>query len=133
MKSRKVQGYNLTEILIVIAIIGILIMLALPDQTSTISKAKALEAKTQLNHLLSLQKVHFYEKSRYSENLEEIGFDQQKLATEGGQANYLIAIEEANGSYFRATATAVADFDGDGTFNVWEIDSNSELIEKEKD
>lgn len=34
---------------------------------------------------------------------------------------------------FRATATAVVDFDGDGTYNVWEINQDKELKETVKD
>jgi type IV pilus assembly protein PilE len=34
---------------------------------------------------------------------------------------------------YRATATAVVDFDNDGVFNVWEIDEKKQLKEITKD
>lgn len=53
--------------------------------------------------------------------------------TEGGNANYRIEIVRPDERGFRATATAVVDFDGDGVYNVWEIDQDKELKEITKD
>lgn len=129
--TRKVKAYTLTEILVVLVIIGILVLLALPNLLPLITKAKSTEAKVQLEHLSTLEKGFFYEKSKYSADLNEIGFIQEKLTTDGkdGRANYRIQIVSANNTAFLARATAVADFDGDGTFNVWEIDQDKNLKE----
>lgn len=129
----KMAAFSLTELLVVLVIIGILVLLALPDQTSVIAKAKATEAKLQLEHLHTLEKSFFFEKSRYSEKLEEIGFDQQKTVDEGGGANYQIKITEATNKAYRAQAISVVDFDQDGEFNTWEINQDKELIEIVKD
>lgn len=127
----KFPAFTLTEVLIVLVIIGILVLLALPNLMPLISKAKSTEAKIQLEHLYTLQKTHFYEKSKFSSDPEVLGFIQGKLVTEGenGQANYRIEIVEAGTTTFVARATAVVDFDGDGTFNVWEIDQDKNLKE----
>lgn len=130
---RRLKAFTLTEILVVLIIIGILVLLALPNLMPLITKAKSTEAKLQLQHVYTLEKSYFYEKSRYSKDLTEISFEQQKLSTEGGQANYRIEIIDATNSNFRARATAVVDFDGDGNFNVWEIDQNQNLIETTPD
>lgn len=129
--SRKVKAYTLTEILVVLVIIGILVLLALPNLLPLITKAKTTEAKIQLEHLTTLEKSFFYERSKYSTDLTEIGFIQEKLTTDGkdGKANYKITIVSATNTGFLARATAVADFDGDGVFNVWEIDQDKNLKE----
>ncbi len=128
---KKLNAYTLTEILVVLVIIGILILMALPNLLPLITKAKSLEAKTQLNHLQTLEQSYFYEHSKYSKDLTEIGFIQEKLVTDGteGRANYRIEISNATNSGFTAKATAVVDFNGNGTFNVWEIDQNKALKE----
>ncbi len=100
-----------------------------------ISRAKSTEAKVQLEHLHTLQKTHFYERSKYTGDLNELGFVQEKLVTDGtsGAANYRIEVVEAGPTTYTARATAVVDFDADGTFNVWEIDQEKNLKEVVQD
>ncbi len=114
-------------------IIGILVLLALPNLMPLISKAKSTEAQLQLNHVHTLQKTYFYMHSKYSNDLEEIGFEQEKLVTDGGKANYLIEVVHAEATTFTARATSVTDFDGDGTLNVWEVDQDKNIKEVTKD
>ncbi|RZJ76961.1 MAG: prepilin-type N-terminal cleavage/methylation domain-containing protein [Flavobacterium sp.] len=129
--NERLDAYTLTEILIVLVIIGILILLALPNLMPLITKAKTTEAKLQLEHLSKLQQSYFYEHSKYSSDLVEIGFIQEKLTSDGkdGKANYKVEITAASNNTFTAKATAVADFDGDGTFNVWQIDQDKNIKE----
>lgn len=129
----KLKAFSLTELLVTLVIIGILVLLALPVLMPLISKAKSTEAQIQLKHVYTLEKSYFYLKSKYSTNPDEIGFEQVSTVTDGGTANYLISITEAGINDFRARATAVVDFDGDGVFNVWEIDQNMNLVEVTKD
>jgi len=130
---KKVSAFTLNELLVVLVIIGILVLIALPNLMPLISKAKSVEAQTNLGHLYSLEKTHFYMYSKYSPSTEEIGFEQEKLVTDNGTANFLVEIVEASASGFKAKATAVVDFDGDGVFNVWQIDQNKKLVELVKD
>lgn len=132
-ETKYIRAFTLTELLVVLIIIGILVLLALPSLMPLIARAKSTEAKLQLSHLHTLQKNHFYINSRYSADMEEVGFEQMKLTTDGGTANYLIEIIDASPAGFRARATSVVDFDGDGVFNVWEIDDNRSLVETVKD
>mgnify|MGYP000987240824 CR=1 FL=1 len=127
-----VKAYSLTEILIVLCIIGILLLMVLPNQTSVIGQAKAIEAQAMLNQVYGLEKS-FYRHSKYSGSLEEIGFEQEKTVDEGGQAVYKIEIIDATNDSFLARATATSDLDGDGSFNTWEIDSKKILTEVTKE
>ena len=131
--KKRLKAYTLSELLVVLVIIGILVLIALPNLMPLISKAKSTEAQMQLGHLYNLEKSYFYMYSKYSSNLDEIGFEQEKLVTDDGSANYLIEIIEADATSFKARATAVADFDGDGVYNVWEMNQEKKLIEVTKD
>lgn len=131
--KKKLRAFSLPELLVVLVILGILVLIALPNLMPLITRAKSTEAQQQLTFLHTLQKTNFYTYSRYSDSLEELGFEQQPLVSGGGTANYLIEIIEASERGFRATATAVVDFNGNGQFNIWEINQDKELREVIKD
>ena len=119
--------------LVVLVIIGILILIALPNLLPLISKAKSIEAQTQLKHIYNLERSYFFMYSKYNTSFNEIGFDAPKNVNENGNSNYNYDIISSTNNSFKARATAVTDFDGDGIFNVWEIDQNQNLKEITKD
>ena len=129
LKSKKLNGFTLFELLIAMAIIGILSALSVPLFLPLISRTKATEAKLQLRHVLMLEKNFFYVNSKYTSNINELGFEQAKLITADGNANYKIDVMDASVNHFTAKATAVVDFDGDGQFNMWQITSDEKLKE----
>lgn len=129
----KLKSFTLSELLVVLVIIGILVLIALPNLMPLITRAKSTEAKMQLAHVFNLEKNYFYMYSKYSSDLEEIGFKQEPLVNANGNANYKIEIALSTSNTFKVRAMAVADFDGDGIFNVWEIDQEKQLLEVIKD
>lgn len=133
--SARVKAFTLSELLVVLVIIGILILMSFPVLMPLISRTRSVEAKQALKHLHALEKTYFYEHARYSQSLEDIGFEQEKLTTDGpdGKSNYKIEIVEASQNTFLSRGTAVVDFDGDGQFNVWEINEKGDLEEIVKD
>ena len=130
---KKVNAFNLQELLVVLVIIGILVLIALPNLMPMISKAKSIEAQTQLNHLFSSERNYFYMHSTYTTDLNAVDFIAPKTVKNGGRSNYSYEIIEASNATFKARATAVTDFNGDGQFNVWEIDQDQNLKELVKD
>ncbi|MBL7893842.1 MAG: prepilin-type N-terminal cleavage/methylation domain-containing protein [Bacteroidia bacterium] len=133
MTNKKLSAFTLAELLVVLAIIGILVLMALPSLMPLIVKTKSLEAQLQLKHLLQLQKSYYFVHSKYTNNLDDLGFEQAKLVTNDGHANYKIEIIEASAKTFKAIATSVTDFDQDGVLNVWELDGSENIKETTKD
>ncbi len=121
-KLKRLPALNLQETLIVLAIIGILLLLALPNLMPLITKAKSIEAQTQLKAIYNAQTTHRYMNSKFSLDLIELDFEAPRTVKENGTANYRYEIISASDVSFKARAEAVTDFDGDGIFNVWEID-----------
>lgn len=124
---------TLIELLLVLALVGILLSMAVPKLMPLIGRTKSLEAQMQLKHLLTLEKNYFYINSKYSGNLDDVGFEQSKLVTENGKANYKIEVTEASNKGFTARAVSVTDFDQDGQLNAWQINQDEEIRELIKD
>ena len=133
IRRLKVKGMTLIELLLVLALIGILLSMAVPKLMPLIGRTKSLEALMLLKHVLNLEKNYFYINSKYSNSLEDLGFEQSKLVTEDGKANYKIEIVDANTKSFTVKALAVTDFDQDGQLNVWQINQDEEIKEIIKD
>jgi type IV pilus assembly protein PilE len=127
------RGFSLTELMVVLVIVGVLVLLALPKLMPVVTKAKTTEAKLMLKQVYTLEQTFKFEQDKYSRVLAEIGFDQLKLVSEGGQARYRIEIPSADEKSFVARATSVVDFDGDGIFNVWIVDESGVIKEQTPD
>ncbi|MCC6459491.1 MAG: prepilin-type N-terminal cleavage/methylation domain-containing protein [Saprospiraceae bacterium] len=130
---KNVRAFTLTELLVVLVIIGILMLIALPNLMPLISKTHSLEAQQALTTLQKLQKSYHQMHVKYTEELLELGFEPEKTVEEGGNAKYTIEITSASPTGFTARARAVVDFDQDGTFNEWEISQDGALHEVVKD
>jgi type IV pilus assembly protein PilE len=131
MKTQKgkLKAFTLIELLTVLMIVGALVAMAVVNLMPVVSKAKSTEAQLQLEHVFTLEKTYFYINSKYSADLKEISYEQVKTVTEDGNANYRLEIAKASNAGFTAVATSVTDFDGDGIFNVWEIDQEKHIKE----
>ena len=132
-KGLLVKAFSLAEILIVLAIMGILIMLVVPNQAGVASRTKSLEAQQELKMVQSLQYAYFLQYSKYTSELSTINYIPHKLVNAGGTANYQVSIVESSTTGFKARAEAVVDFNGDGKKNIWEVDENGLLTEIQPD
>lgn len=103
---RKPSGFTLTELLIVIILIGILASLALPRFGQTTDQAMELEATLALEHVYQLQHIYFLRHRTYSEDLEKLGFQQEALVAQkdGGRARYRIEVIHAGEASYLARA-----------------------------
>lgn len=130
---KKINAFNLQEVLIVLVIVGILLLLALPSLMPLIGKTWATEAKIQLRHINTTQTTYRMMYSKYTTDINDLDFQPPKTVKEGGDSNYVYEIIESSNNSFKAKATAITDFNGNGIFNVWEIDQDGKLKEVVKD
>ena len=74
MKKLAKKGFTLVELMIVVAIIGILAAIAIPNFIRFQARSKQSEAKTNLKAIFSGQKARYGERDSYSAQLGDIGF-----------------------------------------------------------
>jgi type IV pilus assembly protein PilA len=84
---RKKGGFTLIELMIVVAIIGILAAIAIPNFIRFQAKSKQSEAKTNLKAIFTAEKAYFGEKDKYVTDFKVVGFDPEA----GNRYSYSIA------------------------------------------
>lgn len=133
MRKAKWSALTMIELLVVLAIVGIIVMTALPNFMGAVEDAEDIEAQQQLRYLHMLQSTYYIKNRSYAETLEDLGFVQEKLTTDGGQARFQIEITAAGKREFVAVATNVEDNDGDGSVSTWTIDQEKNLTKVSSD
>lgn len=98
--GRKI-GFTLTELLIVVIILGILATLALPMLVKTIEKAKVGEAISNLNLIRTGQKIYFLEYSTFTSSLDSLNIENPNDTT---SSYFDYSIPSSDSSDFTARA-----------------------------
>ena len=131
-------GFSLTELMIVVAIIGILAVIAIPNFLKYQARAKQSEAKTNLVAIHASEMAYFAENNTYVDDFNAIGF----AVTGSSQLYYYELGSSSSGtlppgctastldnvSDTGFTAAATANIDGDPTCDVWTIDEKKRLV-----
>lgn len=97
-KSLNQKGFSLVELMVVVAIIGILAAIAVPQMSKFQAKARQSEAKTQLTALFTAEKAFFQEYSAYHSNFRAVGFSPE------GQIRYNVGFGSAPAAGVNASA-----------------------------
>jgi len=131
------KGFSLTELMIVVAIIGILATIAIPSFMSYQAKTKQVEAKNNLVAIHTGEVAYFAENNGYVDDFNAIGFGitgaTRRYYYELGKATIgtlppgctASALDKVSSSAF--VAVAIGNIDGDSTCDVWTIDQDKVL------
>lgn len=142
-KLKGQKGFTLIELMIVVAIIGILAAIAIPNFMQYQAKSKQSEAKTNLGGIYTSEVAYFGENNAYSNNFPAIGFQVASTGTQrytftlGGPAlTSASAVASSCTTYTGAnvgtsppgwTALATGNIDGDATCDTWTMDDTKYL------
>lgn len=119
MKGEK--GFTLIELMIVVAIIGILAAIAIPNFMSYRKRARTTEAKRELGSIRTLEESYRAEYDAYSSTLPNVGW-----TTPSGTKKYDYDIVNASSNAF--TARARGDIDGDTSdYDQWTMNQDGTL------
>lgn len=108
-KTRTSQaGFSLVELMVVVAIIGVLASIAVPQVNKYIAKARQSEAKTMLSSIYTSEKAFFAEYNAYDARFGAVGYSPEgKLRYNAGFATSAgTAIATAANGYNPTTAPA---------------------------
>ncbi len=93
MSKRRNRAFTLIELMIVVAIIGILAAIAIPNFLKFQARSKQSEVKANMKALFTAQKAYYQEKDTYSDLVNTIGFFPER----GNRYSYsLVGVTAAN-------------------------------------
>lgn len=134
MQFNKSRGFNLIELVIVIAIIGILAGISYPSYVNSARKAKLEDAREALGKLATaLTRAHTTNVPRSYEGLTDSGntpdipdptIFPSSTPLDGTYAHYGLTIESATASAFTIRATGIAGVDLDPNCLIIEMSSD---------
>ncbi|MBI34104.1 MAG: general secretion pathway protein GspG [Flavobacteriales bacterium] len=132
-KKTKLKAFSMNEVLIVLVIVGILSSIAIASYDGLIIEAYRKEAETNLEIIKTHQNKYYMTEREYSNELEKIKFKHPTKKAEGGNSNWTYSILEAGKTSFIAQAVSDKDYDGDGVFEVIEINQIGKINIKIED
>jgi len=116
---RKQRGFTLIEMMIVVAIIGILAAIAYPSYQEHVRKGKRADAQAALMELSHFMERYYTANGKYTKAANtgpDLPF--AKAPKDGNTENYTLALSAVNDFSYTLTATATNSMTGDKCGNL---------------
>lgn len=103
---KKYNGFTLIELMIVVAIIGVLSAIAYPSYDSYMKKSRRADAKVGLSKLADKQERYYLQNDTYTNSFAATGLNTSSTSEEGYYTFSITSSDLVSG--FTLTATAIA-------------------------
>ncbi len=103
-KPRRIAGFTLIELMIVLAVIAILATLAYPSYLGYVQRARRADGQVALQRVMVAQEKWRTGHSSYASALSDLG-----LETSSEAGRYSLSLSAVTATGFRAVATAIGE------------------------
>jgi type IV pilus assembly protein PilE len=113
------RGFTLIELMVAVAIVGILAAVAYPSYTSFIQRSRRADAAALLTVVVQAQERYRSNRNTYASELSDLGFKASDRAKV--EKNYTIALTGVGASGYQVTATVNGDGPQAGDTACWTL------------
>jgi prepilin-type N-terminal cleavage/methylation domain-containing protein len=122
---KRQNGFTLIEMLVTIAVMSLIVVIALPQYSRYVAKARQPDAQGQLMAIRQAQEIYKLQYGTYTSATAGLSGWQNTVG------RYTFTITAASATTFGASATG--NIDSDATNDVWTIDQDGTLLNTTND
>jgi type IV pilus assembly protein PilE len=104
MKFYRINGFSLVELLVVVAILGIVTSIAYPSYVDNVVKSNRSEALREVLRIANLQEQYYVDSRKYTALMTDLGLSADPFITESGYYSIDATVSDAT---FVVTASAL--------------------------
>ena len=104
--KQKISGFTLIELMVTVAIVGILAAVALPSYRSSVLRSARSEGKSALLEAATRQEQYYLDNKTYTAVMTDLGLSASPYITEGG--NYSVSAAASTGKTIATSYTLTA-------------------------
>lgn len=111
INKNKQRGFTLIEVMITVAIVGILASIAYPSYTDYVTRSNRSEGQRELLRYANIQEQVYVDSRSYAANMKGLGSTTETIDTENGK--YTISVSAQTTTTFTLLASAKGSQTGD--------------------